>query len=379
MQTDAPVAQRTEEEMGATLGGEAVHPSDTEVYYGDALSRSPSDSMFRCGFLNVNGLPRNKNKEKNTTLLRKLYNYNFHIIGLTEPNLHWPSLQSSHNWDARVQNVWETSHSSLAYNTTDHASGEWQPGGCIQLSIDRAAHRIISSGRDSSGLGRWAWTRYQGRHDVTLRVVTAYRPCVHAQAGERTVHRQHERFLNQTGDARCPRTAMSEDLCNAIARWQESGDQIILMLDANEDVHSGAISLQLHQLGLREAISHQHQERGTAPTHNRGSHPIDGIFISPTLEISSGGYLPFSEFPSDHRLIWIEVPFSTAFGYEMPPLSSPAARRLKLQDPACVQKFIAAYETFIRSHSLHLQAYEIQESIVNGVLTPGHRNKYLAL
>ena len=287
MQAVAPAAQRTEEDGDATMGD--VDGALTSVHYGDRLSHSPDDSVFRCGFLNVNGLPRNKHKEKNTSLLRKLYNYNFHVIGLTEPNLHWPSLPSSHRWDERIHNVWESSHSSLAYNTTDHAPGEWQPGGCIQLSIDRAAHRVISSGRDPLGLGRWTWTRYRGRHDVTLRVITAYRPCVQAMAGERTVHRQHERFFNRIGDTRCPRTAMGEDLCRAISEWQESGDQIILMLDANENVSTGSFHLSLHQLGLTEAISHRHHLLGGAPTHNRGSFPIDGSFTSLTLSISSGG------------------------------------------------------------------------------------------
>ena len=46
MQAEVPAAQRTEEGMGATMGGDGSLLADTEAYYGDVLSRSPSDSMF---------------------------------------------------------------------------------------------------------------------------------------------------------------------------------------------------------------------------------------------------------------------------------------------------------------------------------------------
>ena len=68
------------------------------------------------------------------------------------------------------------------------------------------------------------------------------------------MYRQHIRYLDKHGDSRSPREAMLQDLCNDIQRWQESGDQIVLMMDANEDV----ALLQQHPLfcevGLTEAM-----------------------------------------------------------------------------------------------------------------------------
>ena len=40
-----------------------------------------------------------------------------------------------------------------------------------------AAHQLNKSGRDPSGLGRWAWSTYQGKNNKILRIIVLYRPC----------------------------------------------------------------------------------------------------------------------------------------------------------------------------------------------------------
>ena len=174
---------------------------------------------------------------------------------MVETNIFWPYLNPKDRWENRIEGRWEAQKSVLAYNITDDANSAWQPGGCLQVSVNRAAHRVISCGSDKSGLGRWAWTRYRGRHNVTLRVVSAYRPCSSLNAGERTVLRQHERFLLANGDEHSPRDAMLADLCSEILLWREAGDQIVLCIDLNEDVSdSPGKRVYLHSYLLRSGL-----------------------------------------------------------------------------------------------------------------------------
>ena len=168
--------------------------------YGDTLIHDENDSTLLCGFLNVNGLGQDKWKEKNNSLFKFLFNTKFDVMGLSEINLHWSSLTPSNSWEERVQGRWESLHSSICYNQEDPVSSAWQPGGCIQLSTNRMAHRVISSGKDPSGLGRWCWTRYRGRHDVTLRIITAYRPGGSSSSGPKTVFWQNQRYLDRIKD-----------------------------------------------------------------------------------------------------------------------------------------------------------------------------------
>ena len=59
----------------------------------------------------------------------------------------------------------------------------------------------------------------------------------------------------------------------------------------------------LKQLGIKEAITHKFQEDEFQLTYQLGCEPIDGIFISDLIQITTRGYLPFREAMSDYRAI----------------------------------------------------------------------------
>ena len=62
--------------------------------------------------------------------------------------------------------------------------------------------------------------------------------------------------------------------------------------------------MKLFNLGLVEAIIVKHKAQwGLAATYQRGKDPIDGIYISPNLQILEGRYYPFGEAPSDYRAL----------------------------------------------------------------------------
>ena len=192
------------------------------------------------------------------------------------------------------------SKTTLGYNVKDCVSSNYQPGGTMQISINKPSHRIIETGRDESGLGRWVWQKYRGKQEITLRIITAYQPCTPSTAGPSTTHSQQEQYFDLIGDDRVPQKAMLEDLRDEIKKWKDEGDQIILLMDVNEDINSGPIKMWMQELQLREAITSQHG--GNEATYNRGSKAIDGIFTSASINSIRSGYLPFGTFPSDHRL-----------------------------------------------------------------------------
>ena len=59
----------------------------------------------------------------------------------------------------------------------------------------------------------------------------------------------------------------------------------------------------LKQLGLYKSITDFHEEKDIQPTYNRGQLPIDRLFLSHSITITSGGYLPFSKVPLDYRAL----------------------------------------------------------------------------
>ena len=216
---------------------------------------------------------------------------------------------------------------------------------------------------DPSGLGRWCSTQFKGKHNIKLRVICAYRPCKQATPGPSTTYSQHQRHFDENNDDRCPRAAFMEDLIIQLRTWRNAGDQLILMIDCNEDINSNFIRNAFRSVGLKEAITHGRPTPSSHPTFHRGSVPIDGIFTSPTIRLVQGGYLPFGQFPSDHRALWIDILHSNAFGYNMSDITNPIARRLKSHLPKVRTKFNHDYKMFIRKHHLEERLYSLQSRL----------------
>ena len=105
------------------------------------------------------------------------------------------------------------------------------------------------------------------------------------------------------------------------------------------------------ELALIDMIKERH---GPGPrTHNRSKdEPIDCYFGSPCLHISKGGYLPFGRLQSDHRGLWLDLKTHQLFGHLPPPIHHPDARRLKMEDPRVVAKYIELLTKYFEEHNL---------------------------
>ncbi len=56
------------------------------------------------------------------------------------------------------------------------------------------------------------------------------------------------------------------------------------MIDANEDIRSGLLKAELEERAITEAITKKHGEP-IPLTYDKGTKPIDGIFLSSMLNI----------------------------------------------------------------------------------------------
>jgi len=133
-----------------------------------------------------------------------------------------------------------------------------------------------------------------------------------------------------------------EEIPAAIKALMQDGDHIVLGLDANEDVCSSAVQKELANIEMFEAIICHHPTKsvpGTCNT-NESRKPIDGIWISPGVEILRCGCLPFDSydgFSSDHRMVWVEIDNVSILGHYphyYPHYSSmPSADKVRSNDP----------------------------------------------
>jgi hypothetical protein len=142
----------------------------------------------------------------------------------------------------------------------------------VLCSVNDGAARVVEQGKDNTGLGRWAWTKYQGKDGHAVRVVAAYRCNKPTAFG--SVYNQQKAYFEANDDDRDPRNAFWEDLVKELTPWvedhnpqemregtagpvrQAGRDHVVVTMDMNEDVRDHAAVRHLRQLGLTEVITH---------------------------------------------------------------------------------------------------------------------------
>lgn len=327
-----------------------------EDYWGDPIC--PKEANHLCiVFQNINQFPMYANDPKNEMIRACLKGLQVnYIVGMAEMGICWHQLpMKDHLWE-HTRDWFEAIKLSVAYNKKEPMPQQVQWGGTSVWSINKVVHHAIDSGEDPFGLGHWMWTHYWGHGNVTLQVICAYRPC--KIPGPLSVYAQHQMFFDTQDIKGCPRDLFTIHLLEEIEAWITQGDQLILMIDANEDICSFHQALQ--NTGMREALLHHHSTNASA-TFDGGSEPIDGIFVSPSINIIIGGYFEFGFCPfTDHRGLWINVHYNNAFGHIMPAITTAWVRRLKTQDPRIMKRYTEVWSQFILEHNMLERCYRIR-------------------
>ena len=377
--------------------------------------RRRSSLATRVCFQNVNGVPEESDAPKQRRINSWLKDERVGIVLLAETKTHWPSIQEGQHWNDRMRQVTKNAdckgfYSSVAFNNQQDrtaATSAFQWGGCIATVLNQVAHRSKEAGRDSTGLGRWSYVRLQGKklrslgngtsveplgevNDNVRRpisrdvvVVSAYRPNRQG-TGPSTVWAQHRSFFNSQRRKIDPRKAFVDDLCKQIQRWRDEGCEVILGIDANEDVSINAPSSIRHRFrecGLEEAIL---SSNPPTATHQRNQNhvPIDGIFATPGVPVLAGGYYAFDEFfEADHRALWIDIDLTKALGNYEPQHSTFKKRKLSLQDTRSVSRYLQLVHEGYEQYAIPRRLNQLNQRIEdNGrQLTPSMARKYNCL
>jgi hypothetical protein len=178
-------------------------------------------------------------------------------------------------------------------------------GGTTLVTRGKVVHNIGKQGVDETGLGRWCWMQFVGKNIKSARIISDYAP--HQPIIPDSVGSQHRRYFSSVErDARNVDSLWTY-LSRLIQKWTEAGKSMVLLADWNVDVRWEKTRKYMADLGMREVITEFHGD-ACPRTYNRGSKPIDGIFITQDLCIAQGGYIPFGMgIGSDHICMWIYI------------------------------------------------------------------------
>ena len=122
----------------------------------------------------------------------------------------------------------------------------------------------------------------EGKNSVTITIITAYRVSQVSmpQHGDgSTYHQQHMLMSRQGIKSPNPRGQFVPDIIIFINEQQRKDREIILMMDANEEIgiNSKGIATLLSECSLTDLLQHRHPTLQIPVTYNRGTKTIDYI------------------------------------------------------------------------------------------------------
>ena len=337
--------------------------------FGDPLGPKPA-GCARLAYGNINGLsPYDRSNEKAMELKHYLRTIEADLFGGCEANLNWKRVPPENRLNElfRTENALKTKE---AFNTHED-SGRYQQGGTFMLAFGEMATRVVETGVDSSGLGRWTWMRFIGRNGHKARIITAYVPCRSTIERHATVWAQQTSYLRTQGEKRCPRVVLLEDLAKAMIEWRSRGEKLILLVDANEDTSCGKLWQRLRQpdLDMHEGIQTKHPNLPKTPTFRDGWVPIDGIFVTKDLPLETGTWLAVGKAPGDHRHAVVDIKWNILLGECVHKIVRPNARRLSTRILKARKKYVIRLEEHSRGHKLLQRLHHVYQHNSRHILT----------
>ena len=193
------------------------------------------------------------------------------------------------------------------------------------------------------------------------------------------MYAQQKRYLTYIQkSALCPREAFRTDLGVQLQQWMDKGDIIILMMDANDDLRNGVTHTWLTEdIGLVNCLHDKHSQLDPPSTYTRNfrNKPIDGCYVSPSLPIVNGGFLPFRMGIGDHRILYVDVNIDTWFEGDMYRIVPQQIRKLKCNDVRIVKKFLQELRHKLDERDMAERVCWLYTTF-NNPLTPAQKEEY---
>ena len=221
---------------------------------------------------------------------------------------------------------------------------------------------IMDQGADVTGLGRWVWTLVGTNGGKKTRFVTAYQPCDN-RTGDRTVLQQHSNYFEPLGIKISPRTLFVQQLLEFLAECKANGEEIILYIDANENVYSGRLAKALtnDDFNMTEQFYSVTGQQAPA-SHSTGTRPITGLFATAGIRFLGIYMSAHNAGIGDHRYTVYDVDASSVLGIEIHSGKRPVTRRLRTNIPRHVKQFNRCLEELVDRHRMFKKLADINSA-----------------
>lgn len=333
-------------------------------------------------------LKEKRSAEKLTGILATLRNWNANILCLAETQCAWENHVCRNNVESELRKI-DGYAGMIGSSSCTACCNVYKPGGTLTVYDGSWAGRI-TKGVDTNKLGRWSFVTIEGRNSTYLTIVTAYRCCKgqsNQTTGMASSFCQQESILKARGIRKSPQTAFIDDLESFVEKKMKDGHEILLNIDANEewDENRSEIRRLAQRLDLYDIAKEMHPE-GVPPTYTRKNvkRRIDFMLGSKQVlqNVSAFGMAPesYEKMLGDHRAQYVDLNVKQLLHLNIHDVGSPTSRRLRSQDPKCIEQYCKKVEKHFKNHNV----FERMEELWNitkehATLSPYHMKLYEAI
>ena len=333
---------------------------EINVPWGPDAHAHINEDHFRIFFGNQNGIPRvNDSIPSWASTMDFLLSLRVSLFAFTEPNLHWDRtmLHEAKTVQRRFFSQGQLITSESQLNFPSH----YKPGGtCVGIN-GKWTTRIIDTGVDPTGQGRWSYITIGGRNAPDIMFISAYRVCQKAgsPAGPLTSYAQQWTMSHVAGNSNPdPRQDFISDLIQFVKEKRNLRPVAVnINLDANEqmgDEHNGLQRL-TEELGLTDIHGNQLGRQHAPATYLRGRKTVDYGLVCHLLlpYIIRCGFGAFHDGPvTDHRWGYIDLDLAGYLGGGITAIDNPSGRGLQTTSPKEVAKYREILHIHLTRHNI---------------------------
>jgi hypothetical protein len=271
-------------------------------------------SIYRHYGGNINGLKPFDEHPDLISSLKNLRRLQDGGISLIETSVEWKKYDCQASTEKLLRKTFGSTE--IAYSTSDENVEEshYKPDVTVASPLRYWASRVLRSGKDPTGCGRWSYICL-GKKDKKNAIVTVYRVGHNHNVGDATAFQQQYRTQYADETARVeinPHKQTMIDLEYLTEELKTDGFEVAVLIDANETIEhqfcsqnhghkyksekgfhiedsiDGSIVNYTRNCGLSSILAERHAETGTAipNTHLRGSKQIGFV-------LTTAGIAPF--------------------------------------------------------------------------------------
>jgi hypothetical protein len=196
------------------------------------------DETWRISGGNSDGIKPSGDLKELVPIVELLRNLQAGGILLNETNVEWHKWEHRENSKQLLRNTLRGAN--IEYSSSkENFESRVKPGGTLAAAIGDWSHRVVNTGHDNTGCGRWSYITFALKEDTFITLMAVYRVCYQTNPGNTTASAQQYTIQYEDEELRlCILNPHHQALIDVEYFFKDLKDvnhDVLIFMDANEN------------------------------------------------------------------------------------------------------------------------------------------------